>query len=30
MNVNAEVRMYDRLFLDAHPDAGGGRTSLKA
>jgi glutaminyl-tRNA synthetase len=21
--VNAEVRMYDRLFLDAHPDAGG-------
>ena len=21
--VSAEVRMYDRLFLDAHPDAGG-------
>ena len=21
--VNAEVRMYDRLFSDAHPDAGG-------
>ena len=21
--VTAEVRMYDRLFLDAHPDAGG-------
>jgi glutaminyl-tRNA synthetase len=21
--VNAEVRMYDRLFLDAQPDAGG-------
>ncbi len=21
--VQAEVRMYDRLFLDAHPDAGG-------
>jgi glutaminyl-tRNA synthetase len=21
--VNAEVRMYDRLFLDPHPDAGG-------
>jgi glutaminyl-tRNA synthetase len=21
--VNAEVRMYDRLFLDANPDAGG-------
>eukprot|EP01038_Epipyxis_sp_PR26KG_P018896 gene18897-biopygen5789 len=21
--VNAEVRMYERLFLDAHPDAGG-------
>jgi glutaminyl-tRNA synthetase len=21
--ISAEVRMYDRLFLDAHPDAGG-------
>ena len=21
--IEAEVRMYDRLFLDAHPDAGG-------
>ncbi len=21
--MNAEVRMYDRLFLDAQPDAGG-------
>jgi glutaminyl-tRNA synthetase len=21
--VNAEVRLYDRLFLDAQPDAGG-------
>lgn len=22
-SVNAEVRMYDRLFLEAQPDAGG-------
>ena len=21
--MNAEVGMYDRLFMDAHPDAGG-------